>query len=325
MRLAACAISIASLFAVSCGYVGPVLPPSPEIPNAITDLTAVERGDKVIVTFTAPPRTTDGVIITRFSEIDLHVATGEQSPDAGKSYSVDVPPPTDRDDPQPKPISYTIPAADFTNQKIAVYVRTSGKKAGHFSAWSKAAVLDVVPPLQQPVVHAEPSASGIVLNWAASDDNAQYLIQRQSSSDKQPIDLATVNESHYVDVSALFDTEYRYTVTARHGAAESLPSETITFSAKDIYPPAIPGGLTVQAGPDAVDLAWQRNAEPDFQGYYVYRSTNNGPYEKQGDLITLPTYVDHAVEHGKTYSYRISAIDKKANESAQSNPVEVQY
>lgn len=324
MRLAACAVSIVILLTASCGYVGPVLPPSPEIPAAITDLSAVERGDKIIITFTTPPRTTDGVAITKLSEIDLRVATAEETPEAGKSYSVDLPSPSDREDPQSKPVTYSIPVSDFTSRRISVFVRTSVKKTGHFSSWSKAAVFDVLPPLQQPVVHAEGSANGIVLNWAAGND-AQYLIQRQGPSDKQPINLATVKENHYVDVSALFDTEYRYTVTAKQGAAESLPSQGITYLAKDIYPPVTPTGLTVVAGPDAVDLAWQRNAEPDFQGYYIYRSIDNGPYQKQGGLVNQPTYVDHNVEHGKTYSYKISAIDKKANESGQSSPAEVQY
>jgi hypothetical protein len=315
VRLVACLSFL--LFLAGCGYVGPVLPPSPEIPSTITDLSVVERGDKILITFTAPPRTTDGVAITHFAAIDLRVNTA-------KIYAVDLPPPSDRDDPQPKPIAYSIPVADFTGQRISVSVQTAMKKTGHFSAWSNTGVLDVVQPLGQPVVHAEGSATGIVLNWPASDD-AQYRIQRQGVADKLPVDLATVNENHYVDVSAQYDTDYRYTVTAQKGSAESLASEPLTFSAKDIYPPAVPTGLTVLAGPDGIDLAWQRNAEPDLQGYYIYRSADNGPYIRQGGLINLPTFIDHITEHGKTYSYKISAADKRANESAQSSPAVAQY
>ena len=311
------AVFLLFFLAAGCGYVGPVLPPSPEIPTPITDLAAIERGDKILVTFTTPSRTTDGVAITHFSYIELQV-------NETRIYSVDLPSPSDRDDPQPKAISYTIPVSDFTGRHIAVTAHAAVKKSGHFSAWSKPAVLNVLTPLTQPVVKAEASAAGIVLDWPASAA-AQYRIQRQGPSDKQPIDLATVNETHYVDVSAQYDTEYRYTVIAKQENAESLPSEPLTFSAKDIYPPAVPAGLTVLAGPDAIDLSWQRNAEPDFQGYYVYRSTNNGPYERQGAINSLPTYVDHNVEHGKTYTYKITALDKKNNESAQSAAAETQY
>jgi len=87
----------------------------------------------------------------------------------------------------------------------------------------------------------------------------------------------------------------------------------------------VPAGLTAQLGPDAIDLAWQRNTESDLQGYYIYRSVDNGPFQRLGDLVTLPTYTDHAVEHGKAYSYKISSIDKKGNESAQSSMTEVQF
>jgi fibronectin type 3 domain-containing protein len=131
-----------------------------------------------------------------------------------------------------------------------------------------------------------------------------------------------------VDVSSQFDTQYTYIVTAKEGSAESTPSEPLIFSAAqniDKYPPAVPSGVTIVVGPDSVNLSWQRNAEPDFQGYYIFRATNGGTYERQGDMTALPTYVDHNVEHGKTYSYKISAVDKKGNESAASHPVEAQF
>lgn len=322
MRLAACLSVI--LFTAGCGYVGPVLPPSPQIPATITDLSAIERGDKIMITFSTPPRTTDNVGIARFSEIDLRIGPEQQPPESAKAYSVPLPPPSDRDDPQPKGIAYSIDTSDWIGQHVAISVRTSVKKSDHFSSWSRKAVLDVISPLQRPAVHAESSANGIVLTWP-STAGMQYQIQRQSPTDKQPMDLAIVNDGRYVDVSAQYDTEYRYTVTARKTSAESLPSEPLVFSAIDKFAPAVPTGLTALVGPDAIDLAWQRNTEPDLHGYYVFRSTNNGPFERQGDLVALPSYVDHNVEHSKTYSYKVSAIDKKANESAPSSPAEVQY
>jgi fibronectin type 3 domain-containing protein len=42
-------------------------------------------------------------------------------------------------------------------------------------------------------------------------------------------------------------------------------------------------------------------------------------------LLTLPTYSDHNVEHGKTYRYQVSAVDQKNNESAKSAVAEVAY
>jgi hypothetical protein len=316
VRLAACGVFLAVFFSAGCGYVGPVLPPSAEIPATIADLAAVERGDQIIITFTAPPRTVDGVAIKEFSVIDLRVA--------GKAYDVELPSPSDREDPQAKPVTRAVPVSDWSGQKVAVMVRTAVKKKGHFSAWSNSVLLEVNPPLEIPVVRAESSASGIVLTWNAGD-GVQYRVQRQGPADKQLVELATVDAGEYVDSSAQYDTAYRYIVTAKKGTAESLPSEAISKTAIDKFPPAVPSGLTVLAGPDAVDLAWQRDTETDLQGYYVYRSVNNGAFERLGELVTLPTYADQKVERGKTYSYKVSAIDKKGNESAQCSASEVQY
>jgi hypothetical protein len=301
-----------------------VQPPSPEIPTPVIDVAVVERGDKIIVTFTTPPRTVDGVAVTKFSHIDLSVGAADKAPQDNKIISVEVPPASDKEDPQPKPVEYSLDASEYIGQLISASVRTAMKKNGHYSEWSKKAVIAVIPPLEKPVVSWQPSAAGIVLTWPLSTA-AQYQVQRQGQSDKQPVAIASVNENNYVDSSAAYDTDYRYIVTAKKSSAESTPSEPITANFPDIYPPTVPSGLTALVGPDSIELAWQRSPESDLQGYYVYRSINGGPFQRVGDLVNVPTYTDRSVEHGKTYSYKISAIDKKGNTSAQSNAVEAQF
>ena len=73
MRAPALASAISLLLLCSCGYVGPVVPPSPELPSAVTDLSAVEQGDQIHITFSTPPRTTDNLPIKQFSEVDLRI------------------------------------------------------------------------------------------------------------------------------------------------------------------------------------------------------------------------------------------------------------
>ena len=262
--------------------------------------------------------------VTKFSHIDLSVGAADKAPQDNKIISVEVPPASDKEDPQPKPVEYSLDASEYIGQLISASVRTAMKKNGHYSEWSKKAVIAVIPPLEKPVVSWQPSAAGIVLTWPLSTA-AQYQVQRQGQSDKQPVAIASVNENNYVDSSAAYDTDYRYIVTAKKSSAESTPSEPITANFPDIYPPTVPSGLTALVGPDSIELAWQRSPESDLQGYYVYRSINGGPFQRVGDLVNVPTYTDRSVEHGKTYSYKISAIDKKGNTSAQSNAVEAQF
>ena len=322
MRRLICCVVLIGL--TSCGYVGPVQPPSPEIPTPVTDVAVVERGDKIVITFTTPPRTVDGVAVTKFSHIDLSVGAADKIPENNKIINVEVPAASDKEDPQPKPVEYSLDASDYIGKLISASVRTAMKKNGHYSEWSKKAVLAVVSPLEKPIVSWQPSGAGIVLTWPNSAAT-QYQVQRQGPSDKQPVAIASVNENNYIDSSANYDTDYRYIITAKKGGAESLPSEPVTANFPDIYPPTVPMGVTVLVGPDSIELAWQRSPESDLQGYYIYRSVNGGPFDRLGDLVNVPTYTDRTVEHGKTYSYKISAIDKKGNTSAQSNAIEAQF
>ncbi len=315
-----------------CGYVGPVLPPSPEIPPAVADLAAVERGDKIVITFRTPARSMDNVAIKRFSEIDLRIGPA-LSPfdfsswaDTAKQYPVAPPPPNDPIDPQPMAVNLSIPLEGLLGKHVAVAVRTTVKRGEHFSAWSNRVVLDVVPPLATVAgVKLHASAEGVVLDWQAVDSATGYRISRQAPSDKTFVEIGNSDQPHFLDTTSQFDVQYTYEVVALHGTAESAPLIAAGFTAIDTFPPTVPGGVTALAGPESVEVSWQRSPEADLAGYYVYRATNDGAFERQGDLVNLPAYSDHKVEHGKTYRYQISSVDKKNNESAKSAITEVVF
>ena len=188
--------------------------------------------------------------------------------------------------------------------------------------------LEVIAPLQPPVIKAEPSPDGIRVTWSANEPGVQHRVLRQGPNEKSPVVLGTTDKSDYVDTTSLYDVAYTYTAVAIHNTAESLPSEPATVSAAenvDTFPPKVPVGLTALATPATIELSWERGTEPDLKGYYVYRSVNGSPFERQGGLVVLPTYSDAHVEHGKTYRYEVSAIDQKGNESAKSSVSEVNF
>jgi fibronectin type 3 domain-containing protein len=85
----------------------------------------------------------------------------------------------------------------------------------------------------------------------------------------------------------------------------------------------VPGGLHAAAAPNSIELAWERNTEPDLAGYRLYRAAADGAFEKIAEVSQVPSYSDHKVEHGKTYRYAVSAVDQSGNESARSAVVEV--
>jgi fibronectin type 3 domain-containing protein len=57
----------------------------------------------------------------------------------------------------------------------------------------------------------------------------------------------------------------------------------------------------------------------DLAGYNVYRSeANSAAIKLNSELVKSPSYRDSAVASGKTYSYAVSAVDVRGNESQRS-------
>ena len=67
---------------------------------------------------------------------------------------------------------------------------------------------------------------------------------------------------------------------------------------------------------------WAPVTNSDLAGYNVYRSeaTDDGAKmtKLNSDLVKSPSYRDTAVTSGKTYTYTVSAVDVRANESKPS-------
>lgn len=312
---------------------GPVVPPSPQIPSEIKDLAAVERGDQILITFTTPARTRDFLPIEEFSNIDLRVGPSvepfnqQQWEAAARTYLVapTQTPAGDETEARSLPVQRSIPVSDWNGKKVDVLVRTAVKKRGHFSAWSNLATLDVVQPLDPPEVKLQPTAAGYRLTWSGTSRATRFEILRQGPGEKAPAAVGFSEKPEYVDGTAQWDTTYSYNVVAQLGKAESLPSKSAVGNSPDKFAPAVPAGIVALAAPESIELSWNRNDEIDFKGYEIFRSVNGGPFERLGDLLTLPSYSDRKAQHGKQYRYSVSAIDQKGNLSDKSAPVEVAY
>ncbi len=331
MRPAAFPLFSWLLLLSSCGYVGPIVPPSPEIPAAVKDLVAVERGNKIEVFFRTPPRTTDNLAIKKFSAIDLRIGPDVVPFDfaawanGATAFPLPPPPPGDALDPKPLPITGSLPIEGLLGKHVTVAVRTAVKAGDHYSSWSNRIVLDIVEPVKTPTdLKIAASASGVVLDWDAVDAADQYRILRQAAG--EPLtEVGRTDKPHFVDETSQFDTPYTYAVVALHGGAESLPAKLEPFTSIDKFAPSIPTGVTALAGPESIEVSWQRSPEADTAGYLIYRSVDGGPFEKLPDMSNLSAFSDRKVEHGRTYRYQITAIDQKKNESERSAIVEVPF
>lgn len=111
-------------------------------------------------------------------------------------------------------------------------------------------------------------------------------------------------------------------------ASGSLPSTPVLVRTVIVdLKPSNPTGLAVDptVNDTRVRLWWNRNAEPDIQGYNVYRDGNLVPitFVSQPPQGLVPELVDLALTNGRQYQYQVQAVDARGNKSGLSVPVAV--
>lgn len=107
-----------------------------------------------------------------------------------------------------------------------------------------------------------------------------------------------------------------------------VPSPRASLTFRDVFPPAAPTGLVAVPGegfgaPLSIDLSWEPNAETDLLGYNVYRRTGQGEFLRiNADPVPASAYRDGKIRAGQSYTYRITAVDQRRNESAAGTEVQ---
>lgn len=288
-----------------CAYVGDPKPPTLDIPGRITDLRAAQYGGKILVEFTVPPLTTEGLGLTGLQAVQLRAAAAG-SP--AREYDVRAS--------GPGAVRYDFPAQNWAGKQVTLTVRTTGPK-GKASEPSNSFQLPVGPALPPPAdIRAVTMPEAVRLTW--SSGAPRFWIFR-AVSDAPMAKVAESDNAEYIDNSVEYGTSYKYFVQAIETLLrQSELSEAVSITPRDTFPPVAPMGLAGVPGINSVELVWERSEEGDFQGYHVYRSTDGGAFERVAGPIPAPTYSDRAVEIGKKYSYSVTAVDINGNESARS-------
>jgi hypothetical protein len=283
-----------------CGYIGEPLPPALNMFVPIADLTAVERGPAIIIDFTIPDGTTEHLVLKKRGDAELEIG------------GVRVPVPPDRFG----PIHIETPAAPFVGREAAVRVRVLNAR-GRPSDWSNQVTLHIVEPLDAPrELRAGATANGVLLRWNSPRGTSFRILRGKQQA-------GTSDKPEWLDTQAAFDVAYEYSVQALLDGAESPIAGPIAITPEDTFPPAVPSGLQIIAGPGAIELAWDRNTEPDLKGYRVYRATGTGAFAPIADLIETPSFSDRNPQPGAQHRYAVTSIDQKGNESAKSEVVEI--
>jgi hypothetical protein len=204
-------------------------------------------------------------------------------------------------------------------------------------------IVPIVPvdvPVPPDSVTATPKPEGIALTWKAPQKAATsnekprvigYNIYRLPTGQEigelaTPVNATPVSQTTYTDVPAYGPHQYVVTAVATTGPPriESDPSTPAAAEFKDLLPPPPPTGLTALVETNAVRLVWDAVDAPDLAGYRIYRTEGTGLEELKivGRVplvfqppITQTNYTDTGVDHGISYFYEVSSVDKSGNES----------
>jgi fibronectin type 3 domain-containing protein len=307
-----------------CGYVGEPLPPLLNIPQPVPDLSVVQRGPKIMVQFTLPRLTTEGVGLRQPLDWDLLAAEpgpGEFRIDEWAARAKSVGGGTAEEG----RVQYEIAAAPWIGKDVvfAARVRAANK---HLSPWSRpVAVTVIAPPAAPHDLKAENVPQGVRLTWRGA--GPLYNVYRRAGNQKDFVPAGSTEAAEYLDKATEYGQPVHYVVQAvvKTGSAdvESDLSEDLLFTPKDLFPPAVPTVLSAVPTTNSIELAWERVTDADLAGYRIYRAPAGGEFAKIGETAETPSYGDRQIESGKVYRYAVTAFDKAGNESKPSEAIEV--
>jgi hypothetical protein len=333
---AALALLPLSLFALGCGAVGEPRPPLLNIPERADDFVARQTPEGIVLEWTWPRVTTEGVLLNDLAQFDVYgfeLAPGSPLPDAGLFERESRPLASLRGD-DLKPYSagqrlrFVLGAGPLMGKRMALGVRAESRR-GRAVGFSNLALIQVTEPPGQP---GKPSVTltrgAIVVEWAAVERATSYVVERSSDPAGPFQEIGRADSTRLRDTAFGMDETYVYRVRAIAGTAagevEGPLSEAVSITPHDIFAPEKPAGLRAVATETSVELSWEQNAEPDLAGYRVRRRQQGSePVVLNEALLESPSYSDHEVARGLQYSYEITAVDDEGNESTPSEAIAV--
>ena len=285
------------------------MPPFANVPAPVSNLAAVQRGDKIVAQFTVPTLTTEAQPIKPPVTLELHIGDRRFTPVAVTGGNA----------------RYEIPSKDWAGTEVGITARAVGAN-GKASNWCTPFRVAVVAAPDVPHnVAAESTAKGVRLTWQAKGGHFHVLRQAAKETGFTVVG-ADVTQPEWVDATAEFGKTYSYLVQTFVPLPGGREAESDLPEALSVTPeaplPGVPAGLRAVAGAASIELSWDTPEGIAPAGYRVYRAAGDGQFAKIGEAGAAPAYSDRAVEAGKVYRYTVCAIDATGREGARSAPVE---
>ena len=150
---------------------------------------------------------------------------------------------------------------------------------------------------------ANTTGTDIKVSWNKVSGAKKYYVYRKAGSAKSWTRVKTTSSTSYTDTGVKNGTTYKYMVKAVDSKSKTISSSDST-TIRCISAPKLSSVKSTKSG---VTFKW--NKVSGVKGYYVYRKTGSGDYEKIATVkgSTKVSYVDKKAKKGKTYTYTVKA------------------
>jgi hypothetical protein len=340
------------LLLCGCGNVGDPLPPLVQIPKPVSDLQALQVGNTIKLSWNLPQINTDGSTTPVLTGMEIYrlPLEGLSRASSGKlifpesvqpwrvlrGFELEAYKPGDK-------LTLIDPLAgipmDTFPQTTLAYALKAFNKKGQDAGFSNITLTKLFPAPKPPrnlrslekeeYIEIQWEAPSTNLDGSPIDAGVKFNVFRSEDpkvSPGQRLNSTPVAGDSFKDETMEFGKTYFYRVgtvaSPSAGGIESLDSDPVEVTNKDVYPPRPPSEVAAISNGETISLVWAPNMEPDLAGYVVYRSGPEKKFERIPDtLVTTAAWIDSSVVKGQTYFYRIKAIDQKGNASDFSEEV----
>jgi predicted small lipoprotein YifL len=332
----------------SCGKKGPPVAPESLVPAPVSDLRAWVRERTVTLQWTLPKKTVEGL---RLEDLAGFRVFRRALPIASRNC-----PTCPLDFKAVAVIELNYPKEgriegdrvlweDFSLQAATEYSyfvvgynadRAPGPESNRITLfWD-------IPPAAPTDLRIKSENMALALSWKFSrrlEDGREMVepfsfnLYRQEGEPFQvfPLNPEPIRETQFLEGGLENGKKYAYQVRAVrdfHGTRiEGPPSITATGTPQKTTPPSPPTGIVATIQKQGVELRWEENPEPDILGYNVYRRQEGETefIKLNPQPVTAPFFLDESAKSGKTYIYRLKAVDSSPshNESEFSKEIEV--
>jgi hypothetical protein len=321
-----------------------------QLARPVEDLTATRSGNRVELDWTLPVKNTDRTLVKHIPETRICRHEGITLMSTC-TIVAEVPtpksPPLPKHNGQQQPMALRMQYVDILPQQLGeenptgfvTYAVEEMNSKGRSAGLSNQVPIPVAPTLPAPEeLSAQVSGEGVTISWSgAAPTSAPKGLTYRYQIERRPVgggayivvgDATPSAQGSYLDKTFEWQQKYEYRITTQtevqsgntnpfFPGESSKPVEVFT---RDIYPPAQPAGLqavfsSVGQKP-FIDLTWAPNLENDLAGYNVFRRSEGGTPEKLNQqLVQVSSFRDENVKTGKKYTYSVSAVDLRGNES----------